>query len=83
MKNEDIYRITKAENLGQFILRQQKNWLGHLIQSENCRLIKKLTFSCEPASKRGRTISTVKSTVIKANSAISETHVIRGLFSRV
>ena len=46
--NEEILKIAKLDPISSYILKQQTNWIGHCIRSEDTTFIKQLTYQTWP-----------------------------------
>ena len=85
MKNEDILKITGAEKIGEFVERQQTNWIKRCIKSDDSTYIKRLTFAeyfKNDSEKRGK-LSTTYGQVLQIfkNKGQNETQMIEILKS--
>ena len=60
--NEEVGKICKSEPISKFIERQQSNWIGHIVRTEDKNYIKQLTFEGRTGRslKRGLTDSTFR-----------------------
>ena len=59
--NASIYRMCGAEALEEYILRQKKRYVAHIIRSDNEAVTKRLTFNSDESHRPGRTNSLLKS----------------------
>ena len=57
LSNSDILQKCKTEDIYQFIARQQRNFIAHVIRGENNRMTKRLLFNNDATKKPGRRIS--------------------------
>ena len=63
--NADILKLCKSESLDQFIKKQQKKYLAHIIRMENTGTTKKLLFDDTPSRNPGPEL-TLFSSVLKS-----------------
>ena len=64
LSNSDILQRCNTESIHQFIARQQRNFIAHVVREENNRITKRLLFNDNIAIKRGR-YSTIYKTVVQ------------------
>ena len=84
--NDEIFKTSKVESICSFIEKQQENWIGHIIRSEDDSYIKRLTFADYPKNepkKRG-ILSTTYGQVLKRykEDNLTENDMITGLKCR-
>ena len=73
LSNSDILQHCKTENIHQFISRQQRNFVAHIIRGENNRTTKRLLFNDNTKVKRGRHPNLYK-TVLQNENVSSDVH---------
>ena len=61
---EDLLRICKVPSISDFISKQQKKYVSHLIRADNDLIMKKLMLSADKNKKRGKTINTTLKQVL-------------------
>ena len=67
LTNDTIHKITKAEKLSEFVIRQQNAWIGHVVRHNDEGLIKELCFETGTGKKKGPATSTYKQVVKRLN----------------
>ena len=63
LSNSDILKRCNTETIHQFVLRQQRNFVAHVIRGENDRTTKRLIFNNNIFVKQGRHSSLYKTVV--------------------
>ena len=54
LSNNDLLRKCRTESIPDYISRQQRNFVAHVVRSDNNRVIKRLTFNDNEARRPGR-----------------------------
>ena len=67
LSNSDILKRCNTENIHQFVLRQQRNFVAHVVRGENGRTTKRLIFNNNTYVKQGRHSSLYKAVVANEN----------------
>ena len=60
LSNVDIIRKCKTENIYQYVARQQRNFIAHVIRGDNKRMTKRILFSNDVTKKPGPRITLYK-----------------------
>jgi len=63
--NRKLLELTKTVNISEFVIRQQKAWMGHIIREQNDAMTKILLFNTVKNRKVGRPVSTILDNVVK------------------
>ena len=71
LTNADIKQC-KTENIYQFMARQQRNFVAHIVRSDNDRMTKRLLFNNDITKKPGKRITLYK-TVLEYQQSTSNT----------
>eukprot|EP00794_Sanderia_malayensis_P004472 gene4472-5066_t len=81
LTNSDIFKITGAKPLQQFIEEQQLNWYAHIVCQPNNNYTKQLTFALPPKTggRRGQPLCTLKRVILN-NYEKSEADINRACF---
>ena len=72
LTNSDILERCNTENIHQYIARQQRNFVAHMIRGENNKMTKRLLFNDDMANKPGRRITLYKTDLEDEKSAPDE-----------
>ena len=71
LRNVDILHKCKTEDVNQFVARQQRNFIAHVIRGDNNRITKRLLFNNDVTRKPGRRITLYK-TVLENQRSTSD-----------
>ena len=71
LANKDILKICGTENIYEYTSRLQRNYLAHIIRSEDTKITKQLLFNNNIATKRGRQVN-IKNYVLKNQNCTEE-----------
>ena len=71
LTNADIIKKCKTENIHQFMARQQRNFIAHVVRSSNDRMTKQLLFNNDVTKKPGRSNTLYKTVLENEQSTIN------------
>ena len=67
LRNEDILKRCNTMNIKEFVAKQRRNFIAHIIRGKNNRITKRLLFNDDKAIKRGRQISLYQTVIENEN----------------
>ena len=74
LSNIDIIQKCKTEDILKFVARQQRNFMAHIIRSENSRMTKRILFNNDITKKPGRSISLYRTVLENERSTSNAFH---------
>ena len=67
LRNEDILKRCNTMNIKEFVAKQQRNFIAHVIRGKDSRIMKRLLFNDDKTTKRGRQISLYQTVIENEN----------------
>ena len=82
INNNELSRITNTGPISDYIKKQQRQWISHIVRRSNSNLCKKLTFHNVTRTKRGRKTPTILERVI-SSSGLQASQFLKSSFHKV